>query len=147
MLEVRPLRELLSHSQSDSPVAVNALDFPLGGVSVPVPPSYLDIATDAYSGTRVKHLVDSMDMQDVTSWGTAATANAVSWFHIDDDGFGTAVSVQAGKKWWVLARKKNNNPRANEMEDVSTFYRWDVHDIDGNVWELEAICLDPSVVL
>ncbi|KZP07551.1 hypothetical protein FIBSPDRAFT_762772, partial [Athelia psychrophila] len=86
-------------------------------------------------------------MKNVTSWGTAATANALSWFHIDDDGFATCVSVQAGMKWWVLARKKDRNPRADEMGSISTFFRWTVEDIDGQVWELEAVLLDPTVAL
>lgn len=146
MLERVPLRELLRHADTDSPVAINALDFPLGDVAVQFPPSYPDIATSAYSANQVKGLVPPTDMRHVTSWGTAATANAVSWFHIDDDGFGTAVTVQAGKKWWILARRKGSRS-ADDMSDAATFRGWLVDDIDGNVWEWEAVCLDPTVAL
>lgn len=147
MLRKGPLRDMLKHTQSDSPVAINALDLPLGDITVPIPPSFQDMASDAHSGPRIKHLMDLIDMKNVTSWGTAATANALSWFHIDDDGFATCVSVQAGMKWWVLARKKDRNPRADEMGSISTFFRWTVEDIDGQVWELEAVLLDPTVAL
>ncbi|KZP21008.1 hypothetical protein FIBSPDRAFT_891401 [Athelia psychrophila] len=37
-------------------------------------------------------------MQDVTSWGTTATQNTVSWIHCDDKGFSTLIWVQCGGK-------------------------------------------------
>lgn len=83
------------------------LDLPLGNSSVPIPPVYNDIATDVCSYNIVKRLVKVEDMSNVTSWGTAATTNALLWGHIDNDRFTMAVSVQTLGKWWVVAREKD----------------------------------------
>lgn len=147
MLQPGKLRDLLRSIDPDSPVAYNVLDLPLGRSIVPIPPRYSDIATDVNSCNVVKRFVEPQDMSDVTSWGTAATANALSWIHCDDDGFSTAVWPQAGSKWWVVARKKNPDPLADEMSTYQTFDGWTPEMIDGDEWELEAVHLDRNVVL
>ena len=42
-------------------------------------------------------------LSDEMIWGTAALKDAVSWQHIDDEGFGTVVTNMVGIKYWVLA--------------------------------------------
>lgn len=116
-------------------------------MALQLPPGYLDVATDAHSVNAVIRLVEVQDMGDVKNWATAGTGGALSWFHKDDDGFSTGVSVQTGTKLWVLARRKNKDPRADEMSDVTTFEGWQVETIDPTLWELEAVHLDPSCVL
>lgn len=157
------LRDLLRNEDDDSAVAMNVLDLPLGKTPVPVPPMYDDLASDAYSVNHVKHLLAVKDLSDTTSWGTAATRNAVSWFHIDDIGLATSAWVQAGSKWWVLARKKKNKPRsdeaddsragevedppADEVTDIRIFNNWNVETIDTEQWDLEAVHLTRNCVL
>lgn len=147
MIEKGTLRDLLDSVRDKSPVALNVLDLPLGKTSVPIPPSYIDVATDAHSLNLVKRLVDLRDMSDVTSWGTAGTPDALSWYHIDDDGFSTVVWVQTGGKWWVLARKRNADPLNDEMRDIATFRDWRVDDIDEDHWDAEAVHLESHCVL
>lgn len=147
MLTKGKLRDLLDNARTESPVAMNVLDLPLGRATVPMPPLYNDFATDTHSATLVGHLVDLRDMGNVTSWGTAATKNALSWFHADDEGYSTAVSVQAGSKWWVLARLKKDHARWDEMSSFDTFWKWDVKDIDLNRWDVEAVHLTSTCVL
>lgn len=146
---IRPgtLRDLLSHDKSNSPVALNVLDLPLGNSPVPIPPMYDDIATDARSRNVVKRLVELEDMRNVTSWGTAATTNALSWGHIDDDGFSSAISVQTGGKWWVVVRKKDENPLADEMSTGNTFDDWSPETLAEATWDLEAVHLDRTCIL
>lgn len=146
---IRPgtLRNLLASAKSDSPVASNVLDLPLGDASVPVPPMYNEVATDSRTRNLVKKLVKLDDMRNVTSWGTAATNNAFSWGHLDDVGFGTAVSVQTGGKWWVLRRKKDPNTLADEMSTGKTFDDWSPEDVQEGTWDLEAVHLDRSCML
>lgn len=126
---------------------MNVLDLPLGKVPVAIPPGYIDVATDAYSINLVKSLVKIEDMSDTTSWGTAATPNAVSWFHCDDAGFGSAIWVQSGGKWWVMARRKNVDPLSDEMSDIKTFLGWNVEEIEEADWEVEAVYLQGHCVL
>lgn len=147
MLSTGTLQELLDNVQENSPVALNVLDLPLGDAAVPIPPMFTDLATDAYSTPCVKDLVKIWDLRDTLSWGTAATKNAVSWFHIEDDGFATAVSVQAGSKWWVLADRIRDDPRSDDMRDTKAFDGWKVRHIDGKRWRLEGVLLVPHSTL
>lgn len=147
MLEQLPLRSLLDNVRDKSPVAMNVLDLPLGKVAVPMPPGFRDLATDAYSVNLVARLVKLENMDDNTSWGTASTRNAISWFHCDDLGLSTSVWVQTGSKWWVVARKKNADPLADEMSNVDTFAEWHVEIIDDKEWEAEAVHLTSNCVL
>lgn len=123
------------------------LDLPLGNSPIPIPPRYYDIATDARSRNVVKRLVDLQDMRNVTSWGTAATTDAVSWPHCDDDGFCTGVSVQAGGKWWVVARRKNPNTLADEMSTGNAFDDWTPETLAEEAWDAEAVYLDRTCEL
>lgn len=145
MLEKLPLRTLLDHVREKSPVALNVLDLPLGKVVVAIPPGFRDLSADAYSVNLVSRLAKLEDMSDTTSWGTASTQNALSWFHCDDLGLATSVWVQTGGKWWVLARQKDG--LAEEMSDVATLVEWDVEKIDAKTWEAEAVHLEPNCVL
>lgn len=147
MLQDSTLRDLLNHGEDDSAVAMNCLDLPLGKVTVTIPPCFIDVASDAHSVNLVKKLTPLRDMRDVTSWGTASTKNAVSWPHCDNEGFGTSVSVQAGSKWWALAKFKGLGPFEDEMRDIRTFRDWNVRDLDESKWELEAVHLQPGCVL
>lgn len=147
MLVPGTLRDLLRNVTEDSPVAMNVLDLPLGQATVPIPPAYVDVSTDAHSVNVVKRLVELQDMSDVTSWGTAATRDADSWFHCDDHGFSTAAWVQTGGKYWVLARRINRNPQVDEMGSHLIFQDWNVEDIDDKLWEAEAVHLDRNCVL
>lgn len=146
MIEPGTLQDLLDSVQANSTVARNVLDLPLGKSAVPIPPMFADISTDAYSVPYVKHLVKVLDLRDVLSWGTAATIDALSWFHVDDDGFGTAVYVLAGGKWWVLAERLPGNVK-DDMSDIRAFNGWGVRNIDPKLWTLEAVLLRPNSVL
>lgn len=145
MIEHRPLQDLLS--DVNSTVARNVLDLPLGDSSVAIPPMFGDISTDTYSTPYVKDLVKIRNLRDDLSWGTGGTKNALSWFHNDDEGFGTAVFVQAGGKMWVLADRKRDDPLQDEMADINVFDSWHVRDIDPDVWSVEAVYLRPNSVL
>lgn len=154
MLRKGKLRDLLSSEDEESGIAKNVLDLPLGQVPVPIPPRFSDISTDTYTHHRVNHLARLPDMRDVTSWGTAATRNAVSWFHCDDEGFSTSIWVLTGGKWWVIARRKKtgddpkwDDPKWDAMSDVQTLNTWDVHEIDEDLWDLEAVYLESDSVL
>ncbi|KAF8337752.1 hypothetical protein F5887DRAFT_920321 [Amanita rubescens] len=38
------------------------------------------------------------------------TAGAISYWHLDTNGFATYIDVQVGKKWWVVANSKEGGP-------------------------------------
>lgn len=142
-----PFKTLLAHVQTESAAALNALDLPLGHANVPVPPKFHDLASEAYCANSARELVHVKDLSESTSWATAATTNALSWCHADDEGFGTSVYVQAGHKIWVVARRRDRVAGRDEMADVRVFDGWSVDTLDPKIWEVEAVYLDGRCVL
>jgi hypothetical protein len=92
----------------------------------------------------------SDDMQ----WGTAATKNATSWLHLDDYGLGTVIQNMAGKKYWVVARPKDNQYPAlnrNAYGDLSSWNAfapgWDTSQPGDKYWDFEGVVLEPGDIL
>jgi hypothetical protein len=90
-------------------------------------------------------------MTDLTIWGTTALKHATSWFHIDDDGFGTVVTNMVGSKYWVLARQRQDAPEgllAGDMGTADAFgdtvRPWSAREDEC---EHEALVLTPGTVL
>lgn len=141
-----PYKTLLDHVKTDSTVSLNVLDMPLGRKTVAFPPRFQAFASDEYCANSAQTLFGEVqDLRDSTSWGTVATRNAVSWFHLDDEGFCTSVLPQTGGKYWVLARLKEHlRQGVDEMSNTGVFEKFQVDSIDPEVWDLEAVHLDSS---
>jgi hypothetical protein len=74
-------------------------------------------------------------------WGLAATVGAVSYFHIDANGFGTWIDVKTGSKYWILAKPK----KPLDFAAVSLFTdHYDQEDTNMHKWDLEAVLLLPG---
>ena len=55
---------------------------------------------------------------DDTTWSTACTRGAVSWIHVDDDGFCTSTQVLTGKKYWVVLYRDPSLPQGDLRGDM-----------------------------
>ncbi|KAJ3499602.1 hypothetical protein NLJ89_g10083 [Agrocybe chaxingu] len=81
-------------------------------------------------------------------WGLVATDGAFHPWHIDSDGFGTFVEIQTGRKWWVLARPRGNDPDFSDFARIDTFLGGiDTTAPNLDRWELEAVLLEPGTRL
>jgi hypothetical protein len=94
-------------------------------------------------------------------WGTAATQHAVSWPHVDDEGFATVVSVQAGSKYWVVGKPKRGSEAADvhglgNMETINSFCvgntriqdkEWQPGGDNTHLVDYEGVLLTPGTVL
>lgn len=145
MLEDGTLQDLLDAVDEGLPYALNCLELPLGGKWAPTPPRFADFTTETYARPLVRELIYVKDMGNTLSWATAATRNAVSWPHIDDDGFGTTVMVQAGKKIWIMLRLKERDEE--ETGTTEAFRTWTVDKIDEISYEAEGVHLDATCAL
>jgi hypothetical protein len=68
-------------------------------------------------------------------WGTAALQHAVSWTHIDDEGFATVTSTQVGSKYWVLGCQRRRAVPPGSIEEA-------LGDIDSlNAFKLNTLSL------
>ena len=82
-------------------------------------------------------------------WGLAATAGALSWWHLDSNGFGTYVDTKAGLKWWIVARRKGDRHNFETISAVDTFCdkRYEVKEPNEEIWDLEVVILPPRTRL
>jgi hypothetical protein len=82
-------------------------------------------------------------------WGLASTAGAISWWHIDSNGFGTYVDTKAGLKWWIVARRKGHGHGFETISEVDKFCdgEYEVDDPNAEKWDLEAVILPPRTRL
>jgi hypothetical protein len=82
-------------------------------------------------------------------WGLAATTGAISWWHVDSNGFGTYVDTKAGLKWWIVARRKGRGHSFESFSEVETFFGrgYEVDQPNLEKWDLEAVVLPPGTRL
>jgi len=92
--------------------------------------------------SRGRGFEHSYSLNDELVWGTAATKHAVSWLHVDDDGFATVCSVKAGSKYWVVAHPRDRDNRSH----VRFGENWDPF-FPKEDYEMEGLVLEPGTVL
>jgi endonuclease/exonuclease/phosphatase (EEP) superfamily protein YafD len=80
---------------------------------------------------------------DVMLWATAATQHAVSWFHLDDHGTATAVYVETGRKFWVVAVPKvgQEDKSFKNFGAASPFTKWEPERAGAEFWDHEGVVL------
>jgi hypothetical protein len=90
-------------------------------------------------------------LHDDTVWGTAALQHAVSWQHVDDEGFATVVTNMVGSKYWVLARQrrdKSNEDAQGDMASAAAFgHTLQPTSASKEIFEHEGLLLEPGSVL
>jgi hypothetical protein len=86
-----------------------------------------------------------------TSWGTSAMKHAVSWPHINDEGFGTVVTNMVGTKYWVVARRRRDAPSGSPLGDKGTMKAFgdklETVSANADIYEHEAVLLTAGTVL
>lgn len=98
----------------------------------------------------MKGIASIPSLADEMIWGTAALQNAVSWQHVDDEGFGTVVTNMVGSKYWVLARPRSDRQdksvgdMGSSMAFGKTLKPTTAYD---DVFEHEGVLLEPGSVL
>jgi hypothetical protein len=82
-------------------------------------------------------------------WGLAATTGALSWLHMDSNGFGTYVDTKAGRKWWIILRRKGHGHNFESYSEVKAFFsgKYQVDEPNFDEWDLEAVILSPGTRL
>jgi hypothetical protein len=75
----------------------------------------------------------------------AATTGAVSFFHLDANGFATWIDVHTGAKYWILARPKKHHDFTKMT--LFTGHSYDQGGPNKDCWDLEAVLLLPGTCL
>ncbi|EAU90829.2 hypothetical protein CC1G_12957 [Coprinopsis cinerea okayama7 len=120
--------------------ACNGLSFPLRHAAVLPSPYSSDVR--AFLRTRSEEgCIDELPVKDIR-FGLAATEGAHHYWHIDNRGECTYVSVLAGQKLWAVARPLDGNWWASL--DAFTGEDFRVTELDCSKWETEMVRLDPG---
>ncbi|TFK17417.1 hypothetical protein FA15DRAFT_568602, partial [Coprinopsis marcescibilis] len=78
----------------------------------------------------------------VMRWTLAGLGGAVSYWHIDSDGFGTFVNIVCGSKWWCIGKSEKG------FLESDAFLKMDAERADGGQgWDVEGILLTPGTTL
>jgi len=82
-------------------------------------------------------------------WGLAATAGAISWWHVDSNGFGTYIDAKAGRKWIIVGRRKGHGHNFESFSEVDLFFSegYELDEPNQEKWDLEAVILPPRTRL
>lgn len=70
-------------------------------------------------------------------WGTAATAGACTWFHIDSNGLGASILLKCGLKIWIFLRDDEGKFHA-----INCFQDFELDETNG--YQLEVVVLRPG---
>ena len=73
--------------------------------------------------------------------------NATSWFHIDANGYGTAVDSVCGAKYWVLAKSSGSGGKGDLSTVAAYEDDWEPHQSQVDRFQMEAVLLKPGTVL
>ena len=96
-------------------------------------------------------LLDIDPPQNDIKWGITGGKNALSWPHIDANGFATAVVVTTGAKYWILMREKRGLDVPPSLGNLSTMHAfpktWHPSTFEKDLHEYEALHLTAGTVL
>jgi hypothetical protein len=142
------VRSLLASAQEDGKI-LNALYFPMSEQGLGFWPFSTDSA--AWRATKGAKGCSQEETPPLASirWGLAATAGALSWIHLDSNGFPTYIDIKAGFKWWIVLRRKGEAHFFESVSDVFGFFEgnYDVDKPNHDKWDLEAVLLPPGTRL
>jgi hypothetical protein len=142
------VRSLLVSSQEDGKI-LNALHFPMPEQGLGMWPFSTDSAAWRATKGEIGCAQDEVPPLADIRWGIAATTGALSWLHLDSNGFGTYIDTKAGLKWWIVLRRKGDEHRFESISEVGYFFDGEYREDEPNEekWDLEAVLLPPRTRL
>ena len=141
-VQIGTLADLYWHSLLPNGRIINALEFPEPG-DAKNPDIELSSDTVAWDQTKEKPFCKKNMEKPLTDirWGLAATAGAVTNWHLDTNGFCTYIDVQEGAKWWVVAQERKGGP---SFASRDLYNKFNPQDANLDLWEVHAIYLTPG---
>ena len=84
-------------------------------------------------------------------WGLAATAGALSLWHIDSNGFATYLDPKSGAMFVIVGRRKFDGVGGSHLESFSEvdifLNKFEAELPNADRWDLEAVILSPGTRL
>jgi hypothetical protein len=124
--------QLLEAAHAPDGKILNALEFPMALASLDPPPKFsTDLLALQVAGRGI--VPPTSDIR----WGTAGTAGACTWFHIDSNGLGVGVLLKCGLKIWIFLRDDEGKLRV-----INCFQDFELDEANG--YQLEVVVLRPG---
>ena len=142
------LSDILENARNPQGKILNGIDLPACFPAWDDSSKHLPYATDvvAWDYLRGKPYCGNFTNPYPTEhmrWGLAGTTDAVTFLHIDSDGFSTFVRVITGKKVWTILRDVPKNPVSSiDFFIDETFSLDDI--VNESTFALETIVLRPG---
>jgi hypothetical protein len=114
------VRSLLDSSQNNGKI-LNGLNFPMPEQGLGMLPFSTDSAAWKVTKGALGYLQGQVPPLGELRWGLAGTTGALSWLHLDSNGFGTYVDTKAGRKWWIVLRRKGDGHRVESCSEPDFF--------------------------
>lgn len=137
------LKDLMWHANHPQGKILNGLEFPdpIGCRNPDLQLSSDDVAW--VQTTFMRPFCDRQAQKPLsdTRWGLAATAGAITYWHVDSNGYGTYVDVQVGVKWWVVATPRANGPH---FANKSLYGKFNPQEVNSTIWDVKGVLLTPG---
>lgn len=127
---------LLEASRQEDGKILNALEFPMVLASLDPEPFSTDLLASRLANYSRSITIPIGDIR----WGSASTAGARTWFHMDSNGLGTAFKVMCGKKIWIFIRDDEGH-----FHYIDSLKDFELDDVKG--CQLEVVLLTPGTRL
>lgn len=145
MLVKGTFQQVLDVAENNGTAIFNVLDISMGdSLSVDVPPSFLNIASEEHALQPTKKMIGDTDFRNDLIWATVSNTHAFSSAHVDDEGFATATNTLVGGKLWAIETHKSP---AKNMTSIHAFDHCQPGNFDTKQVCYEIMYLPPRCVL
>lgn len=138
------LKDLLWHANEPTGRILNGLEFPHPS-GCGDPDVQMSSDDTAWVQTTYKPFCSRETQKPLSDirWGLAATKGAITYWHLDSNGYGTYIDVQAGTKWWVVATQKDQIDTPSFASNA-LYLTFDPQEVNSDLWDVEAFLLKPG---
>ena len=106
---LREFHQMVTTLSSEDCPPINAISLPARHRNLQIPCKFGSFASHEVAQSRLPSRYESAfqvpEVKSQMEWSLVGGTGAISPFHMDSDGFGTAVTVLEGSKYWIVATK------------------------------------------
>lgn len=109
------------YGKEDCP-PLNAISLPSNERNLHIPCQYGSLASHEVARSRLpltyKTMFEVPDVRSHMEWSLIGGEGSISPFHIDSEGFGTAVMVLEGSKYWIVATRLGESDMLSSVDSL-----------------------------
>ena len=150
---MRELHSLTMSESSEDWPPLNAISLPAYRRNLYIPCQFGSLASHEVAQSRVPFSYERCfqvpDIKSLMEWSLVGSKGAISQFHIDADGMGTAIVVLEGSKYWIVATRLGDDEMISSVDSLGP--SWDpyfINELDGiDRFRFEAVHLQKGDML